>query len=521
NLNEFAWQCADIVEEMNFSFLLDPQRKVFAIGFNVEREKLDNSYYDLLASEARMAGFVAIAKGEIPQEHWFRLGRGLTPVNSSRALISWTATMFEYLMPILVMRVYEGTFLNQTYRAIVERQIEYGLENNVPWGISESAYNARDLQLNYQYQAFGVPGLGLKRGLSDDLVISPYSTALAAIISPTAAIKNFHALAKVGALARFGFYEAIDYTPERLPPNQTHTLIRAFMAHHQGMILVALNNLVHSKILQNRFHAEPLVQSTELLLQERIPHNAPTMNPRVEEVVSNPLVRQLSGRVTRTFDTPFLSTPRTQILSNGRYSVMLTNSGAGYSMYKGLAVTRWRSDTTRDCWGSFIYLRDVENGKIWSGGYQPFEKMPQFYEVAFSEDKAVFKRRDGNIATRIETIVSPEDNAEIRRVSLTNNSGRVREIEITSYSEIVLVPTIADTAHPAFSNLFIETEFNFAENSLIAKRRPRAEKDEPIWAIHTIATAGETVGSIQYETDRARFLGRGHDSRDPVAVIEN
>lgn len=521
NLNNFAWQCSDLVEEMNFSFLLDPQRKVFAIGFNVEREKLDNSYYDLLASEARLTGFVAIAKGEIPQEHWFRLGRGLTPVDSSRALISWTATMFEYLMPILVMRDYEGTFLNQTYCAIVERQIEYAAENNVPWGISESAYNARDLQLNYQYQAFGVPGLGLKRGLSEDLVISPYSTALAATISPTAAMENFRALTKEGALARFGFYEAIDYTPERLPPNQTRTLIQAFMAHHQGMILVALNNLVHSNIIQKRFHAEPLVQATELLLQERIPHNAPTMYPRVEEVVSNSLVSQLSGRVTRTFESPHLSTPRTQILSNGRYSVMLTNSGAGYSMYKGLAVTRWREDTTRDCWGSFIYLRDIENGKIWSGGYQPFEKMPRFYEVAFSEDKAVIKRRDGNVATRIEIIVSPEDNAEIRRVSITNNSGRVREIEITSYAEIVLVPTIADTAHPAFSNLFIETEFNAGENSLIAKRRPRAEKDEPIWAVHTIATEGETVGSIQYETDRARFLGRGHDAREPIAVIEN
>lgn len=520
-LNDFGWQCADMVEEMNFSFLLDPQRKVFAIGFNVEREKLDNSYYDLLASEARMTGFVAIAKGEIPQEHWFRLGRALAPVNSSRALISWTATMFEYLMPILVMRDFDGTFLSQTYRAIVERQIEYAAENNVPWGISESAYNARDLQLNYQYQAFGVPGLGLKRGLSEDLVISPYSTALAAIISPTAAMENFRALTKAGALARFGFYEAIDYTPERLPPDQTRILIRAFMAHHQGMILVALNNLVHSNIMQKRFHAEPLVQATELLLQERIPQGVTAKHPRAEEVLSSPITQQLSGRVTRTFDTPFLSTPRTQILSNGAYSVMLTNSGAGYSMYKGLAVTRWRSDTTRDCWGSFIYLRDIENGKIWSGGYQPFEKMPRFYEVAFSEDKAVIKRRDGNIATRIEIIVSPEDNAEIRRVSLTNNSGRVREIEITSYAEIVLVPTIADTAHPAFSNLFIETEFNFAENSLIAKRRPRAEKDEPIWAVHTIATEGETVGSIQYETDRARFLGRGHDTRDPVAVIEN
>jgi cyclic beta-1,2-glucan synthetase len=521
NLNDFAWQCAEIVEEMNFSFLIDPQRKVFAIGFNVENEKLDNSFYDLLASEARLTGFVAIAKGEIPQDHWFKLGRALTPVDSSRALISWTATMFEYLMPILVMRDYDGTLLNQTYRSIVARQIEYAAENNVPWGISESAYNARDLQLNYQYQAFGVPGLGLKRGLSDDLVISPYSTALAAIVSPGAAMGNFRRLVKEGALARFGFYEAIDYTPERLPPNRTFTLIRAFMAHHQGMILVALNNLVHSNIMQKRFHTEPLVQATELLLQERIPQGVPALRPRAEEVLSSSVSRQLSGRVTRIFDSPHLATPRTQILSNGSYSVMITNSGAGYSMYQGLAVTRWREDTTRDRWGSFIYLRDTENGKVWSAGYQPLEKMPRFYEVAFSEDNAVIKRRDGNIATSTEIIVSPEDDAEIRRVSVTNNSSRVREIEITSYAEIVLVPPLADAAHPAFSNLFIETEFNSAKNSLIAKRRPRAEKDEPVWAVHTIATEGETVGSIQYETDRARFLGRGHEARDPLAIIEN
>ncbi len=521
NLNDFTLQSQELVEQMDFRFLFEPKRKVFSIGFNVDNERRDNSFYDLLASEARLTSFIAIAKGEIPQEHWFRLGRSLTPIDKSRALISWTGTMFEYLMPILVMRDYDKTLLNQTYKAIVSRQIEYAAENKVPWGISESAYNARDLQLNYQYLAFGVPGLGLKRGLSEDLVISPYSTALAALVAPDEAMKNFRTLTEAGALARFGFYEAIDYTPERLPPDQTKAMISAFMAHHQGMILVALNNLVHGDIMQKRFHSEPLVQATELLLQERIPQGAPSSKPRAEEVKSSRIARQLSGRVTRLFDTPFLSTPRVQILSNGAYSVMVTNSGAGYSMYKGLAVTRWREDTTRDSWGSFIYLRDVTSGKVWSGGFQPLEKVPRFYEVAFSEDKAVIKRTDGNIATRTEIIVSPEDNAEIRRVSITNNSSRVRDFEITSYAEIVLVAPKADAAHPAFSNLFIETEFNTAENSLIAKRRPRGEKDEPIWAIHTIATTGETVGATQYETDRARFLGRGHDAREPLAVIED
>ncbi len=521
NLNSFAQQSSEIVNEMNFKFLFDEQRKVFSIGFNIENEKCDNSFYDMLASEARLTSFVAIAKDEISQEHWFRLGRSLTPVAGSRALISWTGTMFEYLMPALVMKNYNETLLHQTYKSIVDRQIEYGAKNNVPWGISESAYNARDLQLNYQYQAFGIPGLGLKRGLSEDLVVSPYSTALAALVSPLEALENFRRLVSDGMLARFGFYEAIDYTPERLPSNKTYSVIRAFMAHHQGMILVALNNVVHGDIMQKRFHAEPLVQATELLLQERIPYGVPATQPRAEEVLSSRIVRQLSGRVTRVFETANLPTPRVQILSNCTYSVMITTSGAGYSMSDGLAVTRWNSDTTRDSWGSFIYLRDTENGKIWSSGHQPLGKVPRFYEVAFSEDKAVIKRTDGNIATRTEIIVSPEDNAEIRRVSITNNSSRVREIEVTSYAEIVLVPPNADAAHPAFSNLFIETEFFAAENSLIAKRRPRAEKDQPIWAIHTIATDCETIGALQYETNRNKFIGRGHDTRNPISVIED
>lgn len=273
--------------------------------------------------------------------------------------------------------------------------------------------------------------------------------------------------------------------------------------------------------MQKRFHAEPLVQATELLLQERIPHGSPAWHPRAEEVLSGSVDRLLSGRITRTFDTPHLPMPRVQILSNGSYSVMITNSGSGYSMYNGLAVTRWSEDTTRDPWGSYIYMRDVTDGRVWSAGYQPLNKLPKFYEVAFSEDKAVIRRRDGSISTRTEIIVSPEDNAEIRRVSITNNSPRILEIEVTSYAEIVMAPRAADAAHPAFSNLSIETEFNSAENSLIAKRRPRAETDEPIWAVHTIATDGETIGAIQYETDRARFLGRGRDASEPIAVMED
>jgi cyclic beta-1,2-glucan synthetase len=520
-LSRLARRCGELFEEMDFRFLFDEERKVFRIGYNVTAGQPDNSYYDLLASESRLASFVAIAKGDAPQEHWFHLGRKLTPVDGSRALISWTGTMFEYLMPLLVMRSYDRTLLDETYKAVVIRQIEYGEERGVPWGVSEAAYNARDLYLNYQYGPFGVPGLGLKRGLSEDLVVAPYATALAALVEPSRALANLRRLTREGALARYGFYESIDYTPERLPQTQKRAVIRAFMAHHQGMSLVALDNLLNRDVMQRRFHAEPLVQATELLLQERVPRGVAAAHPRAEEVLSGRFVRALTGRVTRIYDTADLPTPRTQLLSNGTYSVMVTTAGGGYSRCGGLAVTRWREDAVRDCHGSFCYLRDVRSGAVWSTSYQPTRLRPRSYEVAFSEDRVEFRRVDAGIQTHTEIIVSPEDNAEIRQVALTNQSTRVREVELTSYAEVVLAPHAADVAHPAFSNLFIETEYVAAVGALLARRRPRSSKDEPACAVHVVVTEGEHVGAVQYETDRSRFLGRGHTTADPVAVFED
>ncbi|MBA3768015.1 MAG: hypothetical protein H0W99_13740, partial [Acidobacteria bacterium] len=373
---------------------------------------------------------------------------------------------------------------------------------------------------NYQYGPFGVPGLGLKRGLSEDLVIAPYATMLAAMVAPRRALDNLRRLAREGALGQYGFYEAIDYTSERLPQDQKRAIIRTFMAHHEGMSLVALDNLLNGDVMQQRFHAEPVVQATELLLQERIPRNVAAAHPRAEEVLSGRVVRTLTGLVTRLYDSPDLPTPRTQLLSNGTYSVMVTSAGAGYSRCAALAVTRWREDVTRDHWGSFCYLRDVRSGAVWSAGYQPTGHSPRSYEVSFSEDKVDLWRTDAGIVTHTEIIVSPEDNAEVRRISLTNKSTRVREIELTSYAEIVIAPQAADAAHPAFSNLFIETEFIAAENALVARRRQRSSKDEPVYAVHVIFAEGERVGAVQYETDRSRFLGRGHTPADPVAVME-
>jgi len=520
-LSRLAKSAEGTTEAMDFKFLFDRERKLFTIGYNVSALRADDSYYDLLASEARVASFVAISKGDVPQEHWFRMGRQLTKVDGGRALISWTGTMFEYLMPLLVMRNYPASLLDETYHGVVNRQIEYGEERGVPWGISESAYNVRDIHLNYQYGPFGVPGLGLKRGLIEDLVVAPYATMLAAEIKPRAAVDNLRRLEKEGALGAFGYYESIDYTAERLPQGQRNVILRAFFAHHQGMSLVSLGNILQDDRMQKRFHTEPSVQASELLLQERVPVGVPASHPRAEEVLTGRVLQTPPGMITRVYDTPDHETPRTLLLSNGTYNVMLTTAGAGYSNSGGNAVTRWREDVTRDNWGTFIYLRDVRSGAVWSATHQPILRRAQSYEVAFAEDKAEFRREDGGIGTLTEIVVSAEDNAEVRRVSLTNKSTRTREIELTSYAEVVLNSPQADVAHPAFSNLFIETEFFAAENAILAHRRQRSSTDEQIWAIHVVVVEGDLVGSPQYETDRGRFLGRGHTTADPIAVMED
>ncbi len=520
-LAKIARTAARIVDGMDFKFLLDQERKVFTVGYNVSEGRADNSFYDLLASEARLGSFVAIAKGDIPQEHWFRMGRQLTAVDGGRALISWTGTMFEYLMPLLVMRSYPETLLGETYQAVVSRQIEYGRERGVPWGISESAYSARDLNLNYQYGPFGVPGLGLKRGLIEDLVVSPYSTMLASNVLPNQAMENLRLLEGEGVLSIYGFYEALDFTPERVKKGERFTVVRAYMAHHQGMSLIALDNLLNGSVMQNRFHSDPSVRATELLLQERIPRGVRSVHPRAEEVLTGRVVRTLTGLVTRAYSTADLPTPRSQLLSNGNYNVMVTTAGAGYSMSGPLAVTRWRADTTRDNWGTFVYVRDVRSGTVWSTGHQPVCSKADTYEVAFSEDKADFWRQDGGIVTHMEVIVSGEDNTELRRVSVTNYSTRPREIELTSYAEIVLAAPASDLAHPAFSNLFVETEFYHPQRALFAHRRPRSAEDEAVWGVHVMAASAETIAGVQYETDRSRFLGRGHTTAEPVAVMED
>jgi cyclic beta-1,2-glucan synthetase len=509
-----------MVAAMEFGFLFDDTRKLLSLGYRANDGTLDASVYDLLASEARLASFVAIAKGDVPASHWFRLGRSMTPVQFGAALVSWSGSMFEYLMPPLVMESPPASLLGQTVQLVVSRQIAYGGLRGVPWGVSESAYNVRDLDLTYQYSNFGVPGLGFERGLGEDLVIAPYATALAAMVDPAAAARNFADLERAGGLGSLGFYEALDYTRERVPEGANVAVVRAYMAHHQGMTLVALANVLHGGAMRSRFHAEPSVQATELLLHERAPRGVVVTRPRVDEVRVPVHVRDFVEPVVRHFDSPHHPSPRTHLLSNGRYAVMVTAAGSGYSQCADLSVTRWHEDATRDDWGAYFYLRDVQSGAVWSATHQPTGVEADSYDVTFVEDRAEFHRRDGSITTTLQILISPEDDAELRCVSLTNLGTRAREIEVTSYLELVLAPAAADASHPAFSKLFVETEWVAEAGALLASRRLRDVHERPVWAAHVALVDGERADPPQYETDRARFLGRGHGVHAPVSVVD-
>jgi len=506
--------------EMGYGFLVDPDRKLLSIGYRVQDGALDPGCYDLLASEARLASFIAIAKGDVPARHWFHLGRAVTPIAHGAALISWSGSMFEYLMPSLVMRAPAGSLIEQTSRLIVRRQIGYGAARGLPWGVSESAYNVRDLELTYQYSNFGVPGLGLKRGLGNDAVVAPYATALATMVNPAAAVRNFERLASIGACGRYGFCEALDYTPTRLPEDADVAIVRAFMAHHQGMTIVAIADALLDGVMRTRFHAEPMVQATELLLQEGTPRDVAVVRPWAVDGKSDAKVRESGSQGGRRLATVHSGAVATHLLSNGRYTVMLTAAGSGYSHWRGLSVTRWREDATCDDWGSYIFLRDVASGDVWSPGFQPSGVEPDTYEVSFNEDRAEFTRRDGTLTTTLVVLVSAEDDAEVRRVSIANSGTRAREIEVTSYAELVLAPQADDVAHPAFLKLFVATEYLAELGTILATRRRRAPTEQEIWAAHMVIVDGEVVGKLEVETDRARFLGRGHVTNRPIAMID-
>lgn len=517
-IDDLVTRCHELAA-MDFEFLYDVSRDLLTIGYDVGERRRDPACYDLLASEARLTSFLLIAEGQAPQKHWFSLGRLLTSQGGAPSLISWSGSMFEYLMPQLVMPNFENTLLGQSCRAAVARQIEYGRQRAVPWGISESCYNAVDLAQTYQYRAFGVPGLGFKRGLGEDLVIAPYASALALTVAPREACRNLLALAADGFLGEYGFYEAVDYTPSRVPRGKSHAIVRAFMAHHQGMSLLAFAYALLDRPMQRRFMSSPSVRATESLLQERVPKKGAMLHPHAAEVsaAARPPLAE-GGAIMRIFNDPNTPLPEVHLLSNGRYHVMATSSGGGYSRWGDLAVTRWREDATCDCWGTFIYLRDCDTGRYWSSAHQPTRQKAERYEAAFVQARAEYRRLDQAIETHTEISVSPEDDVEIRRVTLTNLSSRPRHIEITSYAEVVLAPLNADLAHRAFSDLFVQTEILPDRQAILCARRPRTPGERTPWMFHLLAAPDMATDAPSYETDRARFIGRGRSPANPAAL---
>ncbi len=513
-IQKLSAECMDLAD-MEWEFLYDRSKHLLTIGYKVDEHICDPGYYDLLASEARLCTFVAISQGKLPKESWFALGRLLTNIGGNPILLSWGGSMFEYLMPLLVMPTYENTLLDQTYKTAVKRQIEYGKQRGTPWGVSESGYNMVDASSNYQYQAFGVPGLGLKRSLETDLVIAPYATALSLMVDPEASCQNLELLFDSGFEGEYGFYEAVDYTPSRLSRKQTRVIIQSFMAHHQGMSLLSLGYLLLGQPMQRRFEAEPQFQASLLLLQEHIPKTSAFFAHTTPIADFSHPTNEAEVRIITTPDTLI---PQVQLLSNGKYHAMLTNSGGGYSHWKNIAITRWREDLTCDNWGTFCYIRDLDSGQYWSNTHQPTRQRGKNYEATFSQGRVDFHHSNHDIDTNTEIVVSPEDDIEMRRLHITNRSAIRRTIDITSYAEVVLAPPASDAMQPSFSNLFVQTEIFPLQHTIICTRRPSASSQHVPWMLHSIITHGSIKADISYETDRMEFIGHGNTVANPKAM---
>ncbi|NNV54871.1 glycoside hydrolase family 94 protein [Limnovirga soli] len=512
---EFLLQQCEEMSGVEWDFLYDKTSNLFTIGYNVQDHHTETGFYDLLASEARLCTYIGIAQGKLPEKSWFSLGRLLTNAGRNPILLSWSGSMFEYLMPLLVMPSFENTLLDQTCKAAVDWQIRYGKKMGKPWGISESGYNMVNANSEYQYRAFGAPGLGLKRGLEEDFVIAPYASALALMVSPKKACENLELLTQKGFEGRYGFYEAIDYTPSRQQRGQSNAIIYSFMAHHQGMTLLSLANLLLNKPLQKLFESEPQFRAILLLLQERIPTSTIFHSHTTDIADISYLSIGSETLVMNTADTPL---PEVQLLSNGRYHVMVTNAGGGYSRWKELAVTRWREDCTQDNWGTFCYLQDLETGKYWSNMHQPTLKKGEKYEAAFSQSRVDFHTLSNEIECHTEIVVSPEDDIEMRRVTITNCSNIRKTIAITSYAELVIAPAASDIIQPAFSNLFVQTEILPSQHTILCTRRPRSVEEKAPWMFHLLSMEGKHAEEISYETDRMKFIGRGNTSQHPQAM---
>ena len=515
-LEILAQKTREMAFKMDFAFLLHRDRLLLSIGYRAEDDALDDSFYDLLASEARLASFFGIAKGDLPTEHWFRLGRPIVPVGARGTLMSWSGSMFEYLMPTLVMQEQQGGILNQSSQLSVRSQIEYGRRRGFPWGVSESAFNARDPEMTYQYMTFGIPSLGMKRGLASQAVIAPYATILASQFQPAASVANLVRLQKMGAQGKYGFYDAVDFTPARLPENESNVIVRNFMAHHHGMSITAISNVVHQGRLRERFHSDPVIEAAELLLQERAPRAVPRKISRLD---SEPIRGRadLSTPEITIVDDPTRRPHAAGLLSNGHYSLLLSSRGSARATWNGQSVTRWRPDSIEAGAGPFVFLRDTKSGEFWSATAEPCRSDGETVQTVISDSKVEYHKKLGFIRSQLDVIVASNRDAEGRMLTLTNTGAVDRIIEVTSYSEAVVGPSDADLAHPTFSRMFVHTEISPDRRVIQARRNPRQANEPEMRVAHMLVDCGGGVGAVEAETDRRRFIGRGRTLGDAAA----
>ena len=519
-MSDIATRSESFAFDMDFRFLFDREQRLFHIGYNASSHQIDSNHYDLFATEARLASYFAIAKRDVPYEHWSFLGRPLARLAGGLCLISWNGSMFEYLMPALSLRSVPGTLLGESERTAVEAQRRYGVSQGIPWGISESAFALLDLDQNYRYRAFGVPYLGLRREQTRDLVVAPYATALALAVRPHLATRHLRELERLGLVGQYGFIEAADFTPQRVPEGSPYSPVRTYMAHHQGMTLAAIGNALTDNALVRRFSADRRMRAMELLLQERVPWDVSAESPRAESKEEVP-----SGKATAAIPQAWvpstnLDFPQVHALGNGRLATWISASGGGALGWRDVALTRWLPDTTRDCDGLWIYVRDEESDAVWSATPQPTGITAESAHVVFHPHLAEFNRRDNGIAIRLEVGVASGDDIEVRRVTVINESDRPRRLQLTSYAEVVLAPPLQDEHHPAFSKLFVRSE-NVADlHGLLFARRSRDPSDQSPVLLHYIVP--DDVGPIttKFETDRRLFLGRNGNLRRPSGVVD-
>ncbi len=504
-----------LINEADFSKLYDEQARLFSIGYHVEENKLTDSYYDLLASEARQTSLVAIAKKDIPVKHWYNLSRTLTILNKYKGLISWSGTAFEYLMPNSNIPKYPGSLLDESCKFMLMSQKEYTKKLNIPWGISESAFHLKDLQDNYQYKAFGIPWLGLKRGLSDEMVVAPYGSIMALPDEPKQVIANLKRMEKQGMYQKYGFYESIDFTPTRLKKGQEYAVVKTYMAHHQGLILLAINNLLKAQILQKRFMQNPQIKAVDILLQERMPENVIITKEEKEKVEKRTYVDE-QNYTQREITKPQTKLPQINSLFSNQYTIITDSRGRGYSKYQDIYINRYKktADTEQ---GIFFFFKDLKTKRIWSASKMSYLSHPDKYTMYFTPEQNKIVRQDGNIETVLKTTIAANEPVELRTVELTNFGIEKQTIEITSFLEPVLSTQAQDNSHTAFNNLFLNYEYLEDLQAILVTRRTKNEAEKQIYLGTCFYTENETVGEVEYEIDKEKFYGR-NELGLPIAV---